>query len=384
MEPKKEKQQQAGVEVAKIEPGEQMPTIRESMELGQVFVESGMFPGITKPAQATAKIMMGREFGIGPVTSLQLIDVVQNRLRPRSQLIAALLKRSKRYDYSIVKMDDSEAIVAFTDRGKVVMESRWTIDDAKRAGLVRPDSGWMKYPKDMLFARALSSGATKVCPEVLGGYEPLEVEGGYDVIDDQATPEGDPPAGDWAGFFAWAKEMGHSPDDVHELLGVESVKDWLAQGKSLAEAEQYINAATATKNADLWDYGNGAPAKQVNADTGEITESGEPLELVADAEEGEVVDAPLDYAGFDVPESAAVSPERLELLRVLLKGSFRKDAKGAVKWLSVQAGRDIAHISQLTPDEVERFIEMQEGIRDRKAGQPLETRKPTPTRLVSW
>ena len=249
-----------GTEVARIPEGEQLPTIAEAMQLGAVFVESGMFPGIITKAQATAKIMMGREFGIGPVTSLQLIDVVKGRLRPRSQLLAALVKRSVRYDYKIKRMDDQACVIEFYDNGQPILESQWTIDDAKRAGLVRPDSGWVNYPKDMNFARAMSGGATKVCPEVLGGYEPLEVEGGYDVVEGQIVKEGEPPHSAWQAFWGRAKELGFSEEATHKLLGVESLKEWLDQGYSLDAAEKILLLDKGERDKTLW--GDVAPTPQ--------------------------------------------------------------------------------------------------------------------------
>ncbi|KKN28539.1 hypothetical protein LCGC14_0853060 [marine sediment metagenome] len=369
-----------------LEPKQMVPSVQQVIDLAPLLVESGLFPGVPneriKKGEAVAKMLMGAEMGVSAVTSLQLIDVVKGRLRPRSQLIAAMIRGSKRYDYEIEKSDERECIIKFFDHGKLGYTSRFTIDDAKRAGLMKPDGAWFKWPKEMLFARALSAGATKFCPELLGGYQPLEEEGGYDVVDGAVTQEGQPFPSDWTGFFVYAKELGYTREQVHEILGVPTVKAWLDQGKSLADAEQALRAHKAAKERELWGGGSGAPIKTVDRATGEITGSGEvpePIPGAADEgdamepppEDGQFQDVPPGDASFEALKSATVSPERLELLRVLLKGSFRQDAKGAVKWMSIQAGHDVAHISQLSPEEVERFIEMQEGIRDRKA---LQTR----------
>ncbi len=212
-----------------VSAGEQLPSIQEVIQLAPVLIESGMFPGVNKPPEAVAKILLGREMGVGPVTSLQLIDVVRGRLRPRAQLIATLLKRSGRYDYRIKKLDDKECVIEFLDRGVMVYESHWTMADAERAGVVKPDSAWKTYPREMLFSRAMSTGALKVCPEVMGGAEPLEINGGYDVVEGVATPEGEPPAEAWTNFWLKADELGFpSRDEVHAALGVASVKDYIA------------------------------------------------------------------------------------------------------------------------------------------------------------
>ena len=175
----------------------------------------------------------------------------------------------------------------------------------------------------------------------------------------QTEEQGPPEAGedDWVGLLAYAAELRYMIPDVCKLMGTTSITAWREAGGTLEQAYQLINAANkarAGQDAAMWSEGSSS-GKPVAP--GEVPEPATPGD-----------------ASFEALKSGTVSPERLELLRVLLKGSFRRqDAKGAVTWLSTQAGRDIAHISQLSPEEVERFIDMQEGIRDRKA-QALETR----------
>jgi hypothetical protein len=51
----------------------------------------------------------------------------------------------------------------------------WTLDDAKRAGLLNNPT-WAKYPADMCKARALTRAARTGWPDVLGGvYDPNEL-----------------------------------------------------------------------------------------------------------------------------------------------------------------------------------------------------------------
>ena len=45
----------------------------------------------------------------------------------------------------------------------------WTIDMARKAGLVRPGSGWERYPEDMLCARVAARAIRKVFPACLTG-----------------------------------------------------------------------------------------------------------------------------------------------------------------------------------------------------------------------
>ncbi len=45
-----------------------------------------------------------------------------------------------------------------------------------------------------------------------------------------------PPSEDWSGFWSRARALGLGAPEVHSLLEVESMKEWTAQGKTLADA----------------------------------------------------------------------------------------------------------------------------------------------------
>jgi hypothetical protein len=51
--------------------------------------------------------------------------------------------------------------------------ARFTMDDATRAGLNKPDSGWSKYPENMCLWRAVGFAADVVAPDVTAGMTTL-------------------------------------------------------------------------------------------------------------------------------------------------------------------------------------------------------------------
>lgn len=95
-----------------------------------------------------------------------------------------------------------------------------------------------------LFSGAISSA--EVDYEVL----PAEVSGVVPKPRGEIA-EGELPAAydkngeaDWKKWWARQKEKGLSPDEVHSILGITSLKtDWLEQGRTLEEAEDIINDA---------------------------------------------------------------------------------------------------------------------------------------------
>lgn len=152
--------------------------LKEPMGLGQIFAESGLFPDVKTQSQAVVKILAGRELGISPMESMNSFFFINNKIAMPSKLMAALIKRSKLYDYSIKKLDNEECILNFYQLGNegkkdLIGESSFTFKDGAKAGLVNKDN-WKNYPRNMLFARALSNGVKWFCPEVVCGYYTVE------------------------------------------------------------------------------------------------------------------------------------------------------------------------------------------------------------------
>ncbi len=58
----------------------------------------------------------------------------------------------------------------------------------------------------------------------------------------QPSRRSGPPSEDWIGFWSRAKTMGLDERQVHEILGVGSMKEWVSQGKSLSDALRKISA----------------------------------------------------------------------------------------------------------------------------------------------
>jgi len=152
-------------------------TIAETMSLGMVFAQSGMFPDIKSQAQAVVKILAGRELGFGPIYAMTKVYIVKGRIMVAAEAFGAKIKASGRYDYSVKVLNDDECALVFTDSSKPVYESRFTMADARKADLMKPESGWMKWPRAMLMSKALSQGARIVCPHVIAGaYTPEDLE----------------------------------------------------------------------------------------------------------------------------------------------------------------------------------------------------------------
>jgi len=174
-------------------------TMGDLVELGKALVGSGYFQDASKISQAIVKVLAGREMGFGPIAAMTGIHIIKGKPAVGANLMAAAVKSHQRYDYRITQIDDNAVVIQFLDNGKPCGESSFTAADAKRAGT----QNMGKFPRNMLFARAMSNGVKWFCPDVFFGspvYTPDELgvnfDGDSEIID--ATPviieEAPPPA----------------------------------------------------------------------------------------------------------------------------------------------------------------------------------------------
>lgn len=142
-------------------------SVDELKQLCVTISKSGLFKGET-PEQAFTKIMYGQELGLPPMAARASIHVIQGKPTLSSNAMASALDRHPDYDYEVTVLDYEKCtIVIYKRRGDEWLKRgsfTFTMEDAKRAKLLKPDSGWTKYPKAMLFARAISQAIRVLAP----------------------------------------------------------------------------------------------------------------------------------------------------------------------------------------------------------------------------
>jgi hypothetical protein len=147
--------------------------VNEIMTMAQNFAESGMFTDAKQMAQAFVKIQAGQEIGIPPFAAMGGIHIIQGKPTLGAGLIASTVKGSGKYDYRVKEMNEKICSIDFLQGSEVIGNSTFTIEDAKKALTKNID----KFPKNMLFARAISNGVKWFCPDVFAGpvYVPEEM-----------------------------------------------------------------------------------------------------------------------------------------------------------------------------------------------------------------
>lgn len=162
--------------LVRIEPYQRREmSLDEMMSLSEIFIKSGFFADCKSQYQAVVKILAGVELGLEPFAALSELHVIQGKIVMSAGLLAKKVKQSGKYDYRVKEQSDKVCVVEFFQNAEKIGTSTFTLDDAKKAQVKNLD----KFPRNMLFARAMSNGVRWYCPDVTGNtvvYAEGEIE----------------------------------------------------------------------------------------------------------------------------------------------------------------------------------------------------------------
>jgi len=151
----------------------QIMPVNDIMNMSKMFVDSGMFTDAKSVAQAFVKIQAGQEIGLAPFAAMSGINVIMGKPTFGAGVIASSVKGSGKYDFKVKEMSEKTCSIDFFEGKELIGNSTFTIDDAKKQGTKNLD----KFPKNMLYARAMSNGQKWFCPDVfqMSAYVPEEM-----------------------------------------------------------------------------------------------------------------------------------------------------------------------------------------------------------------
>jgi hypothetical protein len=133
------------------------------------------------PAGAPATVgQAGRELGFGPMASMTGVHVIEGKPSIGAHMMAAMIRNSGRYDYEITESTRERCAIKFTR----LVGKKWeeqtpaitvTLQEFVDSGAALAKDGktlrdnWRRCPDDMLFARAISKGYRRHCPDLSCG-----------------------------------------------------------------------------------------------------------------------------------------------------------------------------------------------------------------------
>jgi len=147
-------------------------------EMAQIVCKSRLAPSIQTPEAAFLVMALGSDMGMSLSQSLRGIQIIEGKPSPTADCLAACVLRSGLAEYFIeVETDKTHSTWETRRKGeKLPRRSTFSMDDAKQAGLVKPNGNWAKYPERMMKARAKAFLARDVYPDLtLGLYTPEEL-----------------------------------------------------------------------------------------------------------------------------------------------------------------------------------------------------------------
>lgn len=147
--------------------------LKRTFSIAKALALSKRFPDAKTADEAFAKILVGRDLGLSPTQALTGLHIVEGKPQIAAVTLAGFVRRDAHYDYGIKEHTEERCEIHFWwrdgDDGTFLGASTFTIAEARTAGLVKEKSNWVKWPKNMLFARAMSNGVKWFCPDLMGG-----------------------------------------------------------------------------------------------------------------------------------------------------------------------------------------------------------------------
>lgn len=154
----------------------------ELVEFAEIAARSQLVPKDYRghPEDILLAVQLGSEVGLRPMQALQNIAVINGHPTVFGDALPGLCKASAVYEDLIEtweREDDADFLTAVCiakRRGSTPVTARFSVLDAKKAGLWTKAGPWQTYPRRMLQMRARSFALRDAFPDVLKGLISVE------------------------------------------------------------------------------------------------------------------------------------------------------------------------------------------------------------------
>lgn len=168
-------------------------TITEAIQFSEMLASSQMVPRAYqgKPQDIMVCVQWGYEIGLAPMQALQNIAVINGKPSVYGDAAMALVQASPVCE-DIEEYFEAEgtpnpvAVCVAKRKGRKPVVAKFSVEDAKRAGLWGKQGPWSAYPKRMMQMRARGFALRDAFPDVLKGL--ITAEEAQD-FPDEAKPK---------------------------------------------------------------------------------------------------------------------------------------------------------------------------------------------------
>jgi hypothetical protein len=170
----------------------------EAMQFSETLAASSMVPRQYqgKPQDILVCVQWGLELGLAPMQALQNIAVINGKPSVYGDAAMALVQASSVCE-DVQEFFEGEgtanpiAVCIAKRRGRTPVTVRFSVEDAKRAGLWGKQGPWTQYPKRMMAMRARGFALRDAFADVLKGL--ITAEEAQDYPTEQAPRDITPP-----------------------------------------------------------------------------------------------------------------------------------------------------------------------------------------------
>ena len=156
-------------------------TMTEAIQFSEMLASSNMIPKQYqgKPNDVLVCVQWGYEMGLAPMQALQNIAVINGKPSVYGDAAMALVQNNPVCEDIEEFIEDEGtpnpvAVCVAKRKGRKPVTARFSVEDAKRAGLWGKQGPWTQYPKRMLQMRARGFALRDAFPDVLKGLITIE------------------------------------------------------------------------------------------------------------------------------------------------------------------------------------------------------------------
>lgn len=187
--------------MSNLKPFSLVPTnLQEAVHYARMISNSSFVPAQFrgKPEDILVAVQWGAELGLPPLQSLQNIAVINGRPTLWGDAALAVVQQHQDYEWikEFVEEDDKgnvTAVCMIKRAGHETHRSEFSLEMAKKAGLLGRQGPWTQYPKRMLQMRARGFALRDIFADALRGLITREEAMDYKIVEAVVPEESSPP-----------------------------------------------------------------------------------------------------------------------------------------------------------------------------------------------
>jgi len=143
-------------------------------QMAEAIAKSGLF-GMKDTNSVLALMAVAQAEGLHPATAARDFHIIQGKPALKADaMLARFQNAGGKVEWTEYTDDRVTGVFSHPNGGNLSVS--WSIEQATKIGLVKPGSGWQKFPRAMLRSRCVSEGIRSIFPgSVTGFYSPEEV-----------------------------------------------------------------------------------------------------------------------------------------------------------------------------------------------------------------